>query len=88
MTDTPSPAYLGNPHDSPLWEELSDELSRACAKFGPMAGPHEGWAVIREEVDELWDDVKANRGRGPEARKEALQIAAMALRYIVDVSDD
>lgn len=68
-------------------EEVVDELDRARWKFGPMAGPHEGWAVIREEVDELWEDVKANRGRGPEARKEAIQIAAMAMRYVLDVSE-
>jgi len=70
-----------------LAEEVTDELDRAMSKFGPMAGPHEGWAVIREEVDELWDDVKANRGRGPEARKEAIQIAAIAMRYVLDVTD-
>jgi hypothetical protein len=70
-----------------LYRELDEELSSAQRKFPRMHGPHEGWAVLREEVDELWEDVKANRGRGPEARKEALQAAAMAMRYIIDVSD-
>ena len=82
------PSYLGNPHDHPIWQELADELDRAVNKFGPMASPHEGWAVIREELEpELWDHVVGNTGRSPEARHEALQVAAMALRYIIDLCD-
>jgi hypothetical protein len=82
------PTYLPNPHDHPIWEELSDELDRAYAKFGPMASPHEGWAVIREELEpELWEHVCGNTGRSPEARHEALQVAAMAIRYILDLCE-
>lgn len=66
--------------------EAVDELAAAMTRFDSMASPHEGWAVIQEEVDELWERVKANDGRGPEARQEAIQIAAMALRYVVDVA--
>lgn len=80
-------AYLGNPHDSPIWEELSDELDRAIKKFAPMHGPHEGYAVILEELDELWDEVKANRGAAKGGRDEAIQVAAMAIRYVLDVCD-
>lgn len=83
---TPAPTYLGNPHDSPLWEELAVELHRAIERHGPMNSPHEGHSVILEELDELWDHVKADTGRSPEARHEALQVAAMALRYIVDLT--
>ncbi len=68
--------------------EAARELERAVEKFGPMASPHEGWAVIREELDELWEHVKANTGRGPEARKEAIQVAAMALRYVFDLCEE
>jgi hypothetical protein len=83
-----APAYLGNPHDSPIWEELSDELDRAYAKFGNMASPHEGWAVIYEElVPELGAHIWANTGRSIEARHEALQVAAMAIRYILDLCE-
>lgn len=65
--------------------EVGLELARAMGKFGPMASPHEGWAVIREELDELWEHVKKDTGRGLYAREEAIQIAAMALRYAVDL---
>ena len=66
--------------------ELKDELLKACLKHGPMASPHEGISVIREEVDELWDHVKRDTGRTEHARKEALQIAAMGIRYALDVA--
>jgi len=65
--------------------DLRDELLRAFAKHPPMNSAHEGHSVIREELDELWDHVKQDTGGGDAARKEALQIAAMGLRYAVDV---
>lgn len=67
-------------------EAALGELLQAMQRFGPMNSAHEGWAVIREEVDELWEAVKANDGYGDDARNEALQVAAMAMRYVVDVT--
>lgn len=67
-------------------ETLREELTRALEKHGPMASPHEGYAVIAEELDELWDHVKGNTGRGEAAIKEAMQVAAMGLRYAIDMS--
>jgi hypothetical protein len=67
--------------------EIADECRRGMAAFPAFNSPHEGWAVIREELDELWDHVKADTGRSPEARKEAIQIAAMALRYVHDLTE-
>jgi len=64
------------------------ELIAACERFAPMASPHEGWAVIREELDELWEHVRADTARGHEARKEAIQIAAMALRFALDLTEN
>ncbi len=83
-----APAYLGNPHDHPIWRELADEIARAMTEFGPMHSPHEGHSVIREELDvELWEHVCRDTGRSPEARHEALQVAAMAIRYILDLCE-
>jgi hypothetical protein len=62
------------------------EIERAVAKHAPMHSPHEGYAVIKEELDELWDDVKQDLGRRPNARLEALQVAAMGIRYITDLT--
>ena len=65
-------------------QDVAIELNKAISRFAPFNSPHEGWAVIREELDELWDHVKANTGTGDDAYAEAIQIAAMALRYAVD----
>lgn len=69
--------------------EAERELRRAIMLFGPFKNGHEGWAVIREEVDELWDEVKNNKreDHAIRQRKEAIQIAAMALRFVVDLGD-
>lgn len=64
-----------------------DELDRATRKFGPMKSAHEGWAVIWEELDELWECVRAQNHDYVEMRKEAIQVAAMALRFAMDVCD-
>lgn len=70
-------------------EEIIDcvvaELKVATRRFGPFASSHEGYAILREEVDELWDEVKANDIR--RARQEAVQVAAMALRFLIDVQE-
>ena len=68
-----------------ILDALRDELEFAFKKFPAFRSYHEGYAIIKEEVDELWDDIKANKGGEPAAAREALQIAAMAIRYIVDV---
>ena len=41
-------------------------------------------AVIAEELDELWDEVKANRL--DRACAEAIQVAAMGIRFVVDMT--
>lgn len=40
--------------------------------------------VIKEEVDELWDDIKMNIA-DERLEKEAVHVAAMAIRFLVDV---
>lgn len=70
-----------------LGEEAAAELSRALSLHGPMHGPHEGYAVLLEEVDELWDEVRKRHPDPAAMRKEAIQIAAMALRFVYDVCD-
>lgn len=64
---------------------VSYELARATAAHGSFASPHEGWAVIKEEMDELWEHVRGNTGRSQDAIDEAIQIAAMAIRYMIDM---
>lgn len=62
-------------------------LAHAYAKHPERhSSPHESYAVLLEEVEELWHEVKAeNRER---AREEAMQVAACAIRMIVDSLSD
>src|SRR5437899_667765 len=64
---------------------IDQELDKATSRFDRFNSPHEGWAVIREELDELWEHVRGNTGRGEGAMVEAVQIATMALRYVYDL---
>ena len=69
-----------------LVREVGLELERALGTFPPLNSPHEGYAVIREELErELWAHVCDNTGRSADAEKEAIQVAAMAVRYALDL---
>jgi hypothetical protein len=65
--------------------EIRRELLSAYHKHGSadFASAHEGYAVLLEEVDELWYEVKRNAGKTPRAYEEAIQVAAMAIKYII-----
>lgn len=63
--------------------EILHEAESARNKFAAFNSSHEGYAVIAEELDELWDDVKANNIE--HAIEEAVQVGAMALRFIADM---
>lgn len=66
--------------------EIKQEYERAEQMFPAFHSLHEGYAVLLEEVDELWEMVRAKQSHkaGVMARKECIQIAAMAIRMIVD----
>lgn len=80
---------------SKILEEIRREVDRASSIHAPMHSAWEGYAVILEELEELWDEVKAYKGRthpsSPEVmvrmRKEAIQLGAMAVRFVDDVCD-
>jgi hypothetical protein len=56
------------------------------AVHGPMRSGHEGKAVIEEELDELWEEIKRYPKHDPAKwRKEAIHLGAMALRFLVDL---
>lgn len=70
-----------------LSDEICEELRRAISLHPPLNSAHEAYAVILEEIDEYWEEVrKRTEKRSPAAmRKELIQIAAMAMRTIVDL---
>ena len=63
--------------------EVTKEYVKATKKFSEFNSTHEGYAVILEELDELWEEIKNNSTKGP-MRKEAVQVAAMGIRFMVD----
>ena len=67
--------------------EMCDELEWAVAHFPPMNSIHEAYAVILEEVDELWDEARKKPDVRDQAnlRKELVQIATMAWRTALDL---
>lgn len=73
MTTTP---------DIEIINKVLVELQHAYKKHGRQQwGRHEFYAILKEEVDELWDAIKAD---DPQERvhKEAIQIAAVVVRYL------
>jgi hypothetical protein len=107
-----------------ITKEVVEELKQAEAKFGPFNSSHEGYAVILEEMDELWEVVKLNpkkivvssdeveeiaplqfplgddeekleevvatvqkHKRNQAMKAEAIQVAAMAIRFIKCICD-
>ena len=70
-----------------LFNACFQELQRARLLHRQFNSAHEGYAVILEELDELWEEVKKRRSFEDRTgmRKEALQVAAMALRFIYDL---
>lgn len=69
--------------------EVGAEVARAEALWPPMNSAHEGYAVILEELDELKDHVwlKQSHRVVDDMRKEAIEVAAMAIRFVRDVCD-
>ena len=67
--------------------ECTAEVMGAMQKWPKFNSAHEGFAVLAEEVDELWDHVRTNqKRRDHEAmRKECIQIAAMAMRIALEI---
>lgn len=65
------------------WEDVRAEIGRAIQKFPAFNSPHEGYAVILEELDELFEAIRANERQ--QARAEAVQVAAMAIRFLIDI---
>lgn len=71
-------------------EEARLEAEEAAAIWPAMNSAHEGLGVLWEEFEELKAHVWTNqKKRDPEAmRAEAIQVAAMAIRFAVEIVDE
>ena len=68
--------------------EVKKELDLAIDTYEPFNSYHEGFAVLLEEVNELWDEIKMKPALREKLRlrSEAKQVAAMALRFMVNLT--
>ena len=66
---------------------INKELDSAIDKFPSFKSPHEGYAILLEEVDELWEEIKKSKLSSDriQMRKEAIQVATMAIRFLEDL---
>lgn len=72
---------------SPFLGAMMQEMQRAQLDFPPMHSLHEAYAILKEEVDEFWDEVKLKPAlRNQDALiKELVQVATMAWRTVYDL---
>lgn len=61
------------------------ELRKARSKHEDMNSAHEGYAVILEELDELWEEIKKQERSHIKIAEEAIQVAAMGCRFLIDI---
>lgn len=95
---TATPAYVkemtelmqGNKSTLEAIIRTGHEVSRARAMWPEFNSAHEGFAILMEEVDELKSHVWMNQKKRDLAamHKEAIQVAAMAIRFASEVCNE
>lgn len=70
-----------------IYKQIEEELKNARKKYPAFHSNHEGFAVIKEEIDELWDFIKTSKSIHADStmKAECIQIAAMAVKFIEDL---
>jgi hypothetical protein len=76
--------------DQVVLDAVCNELATAMGNWPAFNSAHEGFAVLLEEVDELKAHVWTNQKRRDLAamQKEAIQVAAMAMRFAIEVCNE
>lgn len=65
-----------------MQDVIGRELDRAYEKHGRMPwSKHEFYAILLEEVDELWEAIRKDRPQ-EEVMSELIQVAAMCFRHV------
>lgn len=70
------------------YDAVTAELHSAEERFPRMSSEHEGYAIILEELDEAWEEIKKSPSKRDAAaiRREMIQVAAMAMRFLGDLT--
>lgn len=61
------------------------EYTQALLAHPSYHSAHEGMSIMKEEVDELWEHVRADTGDSQDALGEAVQVASTAMRFATDI---
>lgn len=64
---------------------VMSEYKWAVENYHKFNGPHEGYAIMLEEFDEFWTEVKRNDA--DRATLECVQVAAMCFRWLLECGD-
>ena len=70
-----------------LKKEIKREIHNARQRFPAFNSHHEAYAVIKEEVDELWDCIKEN-SNATDKFDEVIQIISMCYCYVDEILID
>jgi hypothetical protein len=67
-----------------LYKEIDDEIGRASMHGKQFVSLHEAYAVIFEELDEIWDITRLKRKHRAEKdlHDEFIQLAAMSIKAL------
>ena len=71
-----------------IFNAISAELDRADSKHLPMAGKVEGLHTLKCEVAELEREVMREQRNDEELMREAIQVGAMAVKFLRDCCMD
>lgn len=60
------------------------EICISKEKHKPFNSSHEGYGVLLEELDEVWEEIKKSKNYtlSNESKQELIQVAAVAMRMI------
>lgn len=64
--------------------EIQQELYRALRLYPSQNSLHGAHSVLREEFEELWEEIRKKTPNLETTKEEAIQVAAMALRLILE----
>ena len=80
QTEYSKPRYLKSilTNSSLIDKNIRDEMEESILKYGAFHSFHEAYGVLKEEVDELWDEIKIREYDCDRIYQEAIQVAAMA----------
>ena len=79
------------PRDSRITIAASEALFEAketTLKWPEFHSVHEGYAVILEELDEVWEECRLKHPSNKNLRKEVIQVAAMAIRFAAELTKE